>query len=369
MIERTRHSRAESLSARFLLGWLAALLAGCGACEPSFTYNEGRVYADCWKGPEPKDGWQSALIVRTGATADAPPMLGDYRESGGVITFTPRFEPTPGVPLYVTYNHAERGPMSGLVANPAKALSPSARVTHIYPSTDEWPANTLKMYVTFSAPMASGDAYTHISIHDDQGRVVEGPFVEIEPELWDPTGTRLTLLFDPGRIKRGLVDNEQSGPPLMPGRTVTIEVDPAMRDARGAPLAEKLTRTIHIVDAVREPVDVKTWRVEAPKSASDDLVITFPRPLDHALAQRAISISREGARIAGWVALEDNETRFRFTPDAEWKSGAHEIFVDGVIEDLAGNRLGKVFDVDTSDPDQSTSATASATITFDVLAR
>lgn len=145
------------------------------------------------------------------------------------------------------------------------------------------------MYVAFSAPMASGDAHSH-------SRVVEGPFVEIEPELWDPTGAHLTLLFDPGRIKRGLGDNEASAPPLIAGRAVIIDVDLAMRGVRGAPLAEKLTRTIRVIDAVREPVDVKFWRISALKSASDDLVITFPRPLGHALAQRAISNSRGGAR-------------------------------------------------------------------------
>ena len=66
--------------------------------------------------------------------------------------------------------------------------------------------------------------------------------------------------------------------------------------------------------------------------------------------------------------LEDNETRLRFTPDTEWKNGAHEIVVNGVIEDVAGNRFGKVFDVDTADPTQSTSATPSARIAFEVVA-
>jgi hypothetical protein len=309
------------------------------------------------------------LVVRAGDDPAAPAMLGDYRKSGDVITFTPRFPPSPGVKLHVSFTDESKQTLTSTFGEAADALAPTTRAARIYPSTDEWPANTLKMYVEFSAPMASGDAYRHIRVLDADGRVVEGPFVEIEPELWDPTGARLTLLFDPGRIKRGLVDNESSGPPLMPGRTVTIEVDPAMRDARGAPLSEKLTRTIRVTDAVREPVDVKAWRVTAPKSASDDLVIVFPRPLDHALAQRAISISREGVRIAGKVVLEDSETRFRFTPDSGWKSGAHEIVVDGVIEDLAGNRLGKVFDVDTSDPTQSTNATPSATIAFDVPVR
>lgn len=365
------NSRAEggTLSARLVILLCSFALAACGGHEQSLTYEDGVVRAAGWSGPEPADGWESVLAVRAGDDLAAPAMLGDYKKSGDVITFTPRFRPSPGVKLHVSFTDESKQTLTSTFGEATDALAPTTRAARIYPSTDEWPANTLKMYVEFSAPMASGDAYTHIRVRDAQGRIVEGPFVEIEPELWDPTGTRLTLLFDPGRIKRGLVDNESSGPPLMPGSTVTIEVDPAMRDARGAPLFEKLKRTIRVSEAVRLPVDAKQWRIDAPKSASDDLVITFPRPLDHALAQRAISISHESSRVAGKVTLEDNETRFRFTPDSPWRSGRHEIVVDGVIEDLAGNRLGKVFDVDTSDPTQSTSATPSATIAFEVRAR
>jgi hypothetical protein len=364
-------NRAEGgkLSARSVILACALLLTGCGGHEQSLTYEDGVVRAAGWSGPAPQDGWESVLVVRAGDDPGAPAMLGEYRKSGDVITFTPRFPPSPGVRLHVSFTDAAKQTLVLTFGEAADALAPTTRVTHIYPSTDEWPANTLKMYVVFSAPMASGDAYTHIGVRDAEGRIVEGPFVEIEPELWDPTGTRLTLLFDPGRIKRGLVDNESSGPPLMPGRTVTIEVDPAMRDARGVPLAKKLTRTVRVTDAVRLPVDVKAWRVEAPKSASGDLVIAFPRPLDHALAQRAISISHAGVQVAGKASLDENETRFRFTPDSPWRSGRHEIIIDGMIEDLAGNRLGRVFDVDTSDPTQSTSATPSATIAFEVAAR
>ena len=365
-----RRAEGGSLSARLVFLVWAFVLIACGqqSYEPGVTYKNGVVVATGYTGGSPYGGWRDVLQVRTSNDPSAPLVLGDYDDSTpGVIKFIPRYPPSPGVVLHVKYKPFGEPGFTAVFGEPAETIAPTTRAARIYPSTNEWPANTLKMYVEFSAPMASGDAYTHIRVRDAEGRIVEGPFVEIEPELWDPTGTRLTLLFDPGRIKRGLVDNESSGPPLMPGRTVTIEVDPAMRDARGAPLSEKLTRTVRVTDAVRLPVDVKAWRIDAPKSASDDLVIAFPRPLDHALAQRAISISREGSRVAGKVALEDDETRFRFTPDAEWKSGAHEIVVDGVIEDVAGNRLGKVFDVDTSDPTQSTSATPSATIAFEVV--
>jgi hypothetical protein len=370
-MRRRDNSRAEggSLSARLVILLCALVLAACGTRERGLTFEDGLVSATGWNGPAPEAGWESVLVVRAGNDPDAPPVLGEYEQRGNVIIFTPRFAPSPGVQLHVSFTDQSRRTLTATFGEAAEAIAPTTRVAHIYPSTDKWPANTLKMYVEFSTPMASGDAYRHIRVLDDQGRLIEGPFVEIEPELWDATGRRLTLLFDPGRIKRGLVDNESSGPPLMPGRTVTIEVDRAMRDARGAPLAEKFTRTIQVVDAVREPVDVKAWTVSSPSSTSGDLVISFPRPLDHALAQRAISVSRDGSDVAGKASLEEDETQFRFTPDSQWRPGRYEIVVDGVIEDLAGNRLGKVFDVDTSDPTQARSATPSATIPFEIPSR
>ena len=38
------------------------------------------------------------------------------------------------------------------------------------------------------------------------------PFLELEQELWSGDGRRFTLLFDPGRIKRGLKPREEQGP-------------------------------------------------------------------------------------------------------------------------------------------------------------
>lgn len=357
------------LSARFFILTVSLLLSACGAREPSLSYTDGVIQAEGWSGAAPTAGWESVLAIRAGDDPSAPLLLGDYKKSGDVIVFTPRFPPSPGVELHASFKPMNAPEISATFGEPAKAIVATATVAHLYPSSDTWPANTLKMYVEFSAPMAVGDAYAHIRVRDDQGRIVVDPFVAIEPELWDPSGTRLTLLFDPGRIKRGLVDNEESGPPLMPGRTVTVEVDPAMRDATGAPLAEKFARQIRVVDAVREVVDVKRWRVTAPSSSGADLIIAFDRPLDHALARRAISIMSGGSPVAGKISLEENETRFRFTPEAPWSKGVHAIRVDGVIEDLAGNRLGKLFDVDTSDPLQSDTATRVEEIPFEVRER
>ncbi len=363
-------SWAERSSARFLF-LTGLLLAACAPAAPALSYKSGEIVGSGWRGLEPPPGgWSEVLIVRAGDDPNAPPMLGAYHREGDRIVFTPRFAPSPGVKLRASFHpNLDKPPITAEFGEAAKALASTTRVTHIYPSADDWPANTLKMYVEFSAPMSAGEAWTHIRVLDDQGRAIEKPFVELEPELWDPSGKRLTVLFDPGRIKRGLVDNETSGPPLTPGRTVTIEIDPTWRDAGGAPLAEKFDRTIQVMDPLRQVVDVKRWRVVSPKAAREDVVVAFDRPLDEALARRAITVSKDGSAIAGKVSLDGNETEWRFTPDAPWTEGRHVIRVDGVIEDLAGNRLGKLFDVDTKDPAEATEATPVAEIAFDIPGR
>lgn len=347
---------------------LALALSACGAGEPKLSFDEGVIRASGWSGPAPAEGWESVLVVKASDDPAAPAMLGEYTESSGVITFTPRFSPSPGVSLHATF-HVNQSVVEATFGEAAKAIAATTKVNQIYPSTDEWPENTLKMYLEFSAPMSAGEAWTHIRVLDDQGRVIIDPFVAIDQELWDPAGTRLTVLFDPGRIKRGLVDNRESGPPLVAGRTVTIEVDPSWRDSSGAPLVEKFSRTIRVTPAVRDVVHVKHWKVEPPSSLAADLVVRFDRPMDHALARRAISVTRNGSPVAGEIRVEDEETVWRFTPAEAWASGDYFLAVDGVIEDLAGNRPGKMFDVDTSDLSQSTEATAVTAIPFVVTAR
>ncbi len=59
-----------------------------------------------------------------------------------------------------------------------------------------------------------------MTLLNEKGRKLDVPFLEVGEELWDPTGTRLTLLLDPGRIKRGLKPREDLGPILEAGSEV-----------------------------------------------------------------------------------------------------------------------------------------------------
>ncbi|NIP93248.1 MAG: hypothetical protein GWO24_07240, partial [Akkermansiaceae bacterium] len=90
---------------------------------------------------------------------------------------------------------------------PAARPGPRTTVTHVAPGADVLPFNLLKFYLHFSAPMTRGRAYQHITLRHHDGQPVADPFLELPEELWNPEMTRLTILLDPGRIKRGLLPN------------------------------------------------------------------------------------------------------------------------------------------------------------------
>jgi hypothetical protein len=77
------------------------------------------------------------------------------------------------------------------------------------------------------------------------------------------------------------------------------------------------------------------------------LVVTFPEPLDRALLERVLDVlDPEGARVAGAVAVEEGETRWSLTPATPWRAGRHTLRAATILEDLAGNSLGRPFEVD-----------------------
>src|SRR5205814_10675060 len=86
--------------------------------------------------------------------------------------------------------------------------TPSARVDRVYPTTDVLPGNELKLYIYFSTSMSRGEAAQRVHILDANDKLLNGIFLPGE-ELWDPRNQRLTMIFDPGRIKRGLASNEK----------------------------------------------------------------------------------------------------------------------------------------------------------------
>jgi hypothetical protein len=323
-----------------LAAFLLPLVAAAGI---SITFAGGAFQVNDWKASaEPAAGWNSVFSVYAGS-GDVPAMLGTYTVEGAVLTFRPRWPLAPGMHVRAVFHLPDQPAVESAFDTPKAAASSTTRVERVYPSTDALPSNALKLYIYFSASMRRSEAWQHIRLLDDRGAPVKLPFLEIDQELWDPANTRLTVLFDPGRIKRGLLPLRESGPNIVEGKRYTLVIGHEWLDANGTPLAADFTKQFRVVEAERKPVDAAEWRVSAPKpGAADALVVDFPRPLDYALLQHAISVDG----VKGRVEVTRGETQWRFTPDAPWKPGDYRLTVNTTLEDLAGNRVGRAFDVD-----------------------
>jgi hypothetical protein len=225
----------------------------------------------------------------------------------------------------------------------------STVVTAVYPTADVVPMNLLRMYVEFSAPMSSGHAYDFVKLHAEGDSLVEEPFFTAGGmvELWDPDHVRLTILFDPGRIKRDLRPHEEMGLPLRAGKRYRLVIDSTWRDAAGRPLVRSFTKQFRVGPQDRAVIRTAAWRITPPRAGTtDSLVVTFPEPLDRALLARLVSVhDSAGASIDGVAVVTERETRWAFAPSRTWEHGVYALHVDTELEDLAGNNLKKLFDV------------------------
>jgi hypothetical protein len=330
-----------AVAAIALFGTIAA------AADISIRLDGGVFRVTGWNATtEPPAGWASVFPIYAG-TGDVPPMLGTYRVPDGVLTFHPRFPITAGV-RYRAVFQAPGTSIETTFDGPQIATNPQTRVDRIYPSTGILPSNALRFYIYFSAPMSRGEAWPHIHLIDlDTNRPVDIPFLELEQELWDQNNQRLTVLFDPGRIKRGLVPTNTIGPAVVEGKRYKITVDQDWHDARGVRLVEGFEKTFRGGPSDRVPPDPAKWRITAPKGGtSEPLVIVFRKPMDYVLLQRMIAVVDGQSEIAGKVAVERDETEWRFTPDEPWRPGLYRITADNTLEDICGNHLDRPFDVD-----------------------
>ncbi len=333
------------------VGVLALLLiASLSAGAPAISIQlEGGVFKVAgWNAPSsaPARGWESVFAVYTGP-ADAPPLLGTYTVERATLQFHPRFPFAAGMRYRAIFRSSAGGaPIEKIFDGPPAATVAEARIESVYPSAPVLPSNILRLYVYFSAPMSRGEAAAHLHILDSKGKVLEGIFLPGE-ELWDPAGRRLTMTFDPGRIKRGLTSNQAMGPPIAEGKLYTLVIDRAWRDARGVPMTEGLRKTFRGGPAIRMPPDPKTWRIAPPQAgASGGLTIAFPEPMNYALLQRMIEVRGPRGVVPGTVSIGHDEMEWRFNPRDRWEAGSYRVVVDTAIEDLAGNHIGQPFDID-----------------------
>ncbi len=330
----------------------------------------------------PED-WQSVFPVYTGhqlpTEVGKPAVAGTWAIAGNVLRFRPRYPLVPGLAYVARLDLSQLQPViashpaatHATFKLPAEAAGPPTVVRQIYPTATVLPENLLRLYLHFSAPMGRGEAYQHVRLLDAEGSPVDRPFLEVGEELWDPGMRRMTLFFDPGRIKRGLRPHLEAGPPLRQGASYTLVVDPGWRDAKGRPLASGFEKAFTVSAPDREALSTAEWSLDGPTAGSrEPVVLSFPRPLDHGLLQRVVRVlDAHGEPLAGEVEIGNKERSFTFRPERPWRAGAHSVAIETILEDVAGNNLKQAFDLDVQAAQSAATKRQVELLSFSVAAR
>ena len=243
-------------------------------------------------------------------------MLGSYRVEDDLVRFRPRFALEPGLTYEAIFDPSklpgtgDRTPDAPPIVASLTLEAPSSAATtslvRVDPAVATLPENLLKFYLTFSAPMSRGQAYDRVHLLDASGKAIDFPFLELGEELWDPSGTRLTLLFDPGRIKTGLKPREEAGPALEAGKSYTLVVDEAWPDARGRPLLRGFRKPFRVGPADHTSPDPASWTLRAPGPAHATL---------------SSSSSPNPWTVPSWAGWSRSSTRKAVPPSDASRSG------------------------------------------------
>lgn len=313
------------------------------------------------------------MKVSTGG-ADAPPIAGRYAVTGAVVEFRPLFEFDPGRSYTVRLDPSRLARprsdtvITAILALPAAARTAPTTVAGVLPTADVLPENALRLYIEFSAPMSRQAGVDFVHLVDDAGHEVRNAFLPLDADFWNHDHTRYTVFLDPGRVKRGILPNEQMGRALRAGHAYALVIDSTWRDANGQPLARSYRREFRAGPAILTAISVAQWKVRLPRANTrDPVVVTFPRSLDRGLLQRALGVeTKKGAAFPGDITVGPGETEWRFAPHDPWRAEDYTLVILSILEDVAGNRVGRAFEVDLFDRVDSTAVPERSTLRLTV---
>jgi hypothetical protein len=205
-------------------------------------------------------------------------------------------------------------------------------VTSIEPSAPVLPSNTLRFYITFDQPARGIVHQSGLTLRDSDNIAVENAFMDFGQELWSPDGKRLTVFFDPGKIKRGVEAPHSELSPLKDGESYRI--------AFGA-----VEHAFRVGPAIRERINPSSWVISVMRAPARTVDITFDRVMDAALLMDQLYMEdEEGRPVLATVRVIGGGCGVRLKPSRILKKGKYRIRVGQLLEDVAGNRIDEALD-------------------------
>ncbi|MFC6195706.1 hypothetical protein ACFP1I_29125 [Dyadobacter subterraneus] len=271
-------------------------------------------------------------------------ILGEFSIADQRVLFNPLIPFTHGL----SYEIVVKGKQVDIFDIPKNESAKASTVIGIFPSADTLPENLLKIYLHFSQPMREGQSAKYVTLLKNNSDTVKAAFLDLQPELWNPERTVLTLWLDPGRIKRDLIPNKLLGAPLKKNASYKIIVSKDWTDVSGNSLNQSFTKTFITTGRDSISPDPAHWTILSPKKGtSESFKIDFQESLDHSVLLETLSVKNEkGEIISGKWQILDYEKACLFVPEQKWISGNYALRIETKLEDLAGNNLNRPFDRD-----------------------
>ena len=180
-------------------------------------------------------------------------------------------------------------------------------VEKVYPDADTLPENILKFYIKFSKPMREGNFLNHIRLINNTGDNVSGVFFDNFYELWNNDRTQITLLVDPGRVKKGLQQNIKQGRAFAVNESYKLIIDSTWRSIQGNYIDSQYVKTFFIKEEDSIPPNIHEIKITPIKRFSKSPInITFNEVLDQFQLQDYVRIVSNELVIKG---------KFDFTKD------------------------------------------------------
>ncbi len=294
------------------------------------------------------------VATETNEYATALPIQGNFSIVENKLIFKPYFPFEKGLAYVIRLKNSGTEKFYYLSFQIGeKEKNEQAKLLSIFPTADLLPENLLRFYFYFQTPMKQEEALKHIKLIDEKGNVDDHAFMKFKEELWSNDGKRLTVLFDPGRIKRGVSTNVIEGSSLENGRRYHLKISGEWKDVYEQSLVKKAMKEIRVVEPYRKKINIEEWAVSEPRFDSlDKLIIDFDRIIDHTLIQSMMQV-KDGAEnlVEGYWETLSSEQQVQFVPKNKWQQGSYKIVFDTRLEDVAGNNLQNLLDHNIMDKD------------------
>ena len=305
--------------------------------QGTFSVESNRVTFHKWN--KPTKYLKVFLVEEIHEKKDSIVVAGKFITKGEDFIFIPDF------PLldHITYTLVSDSDSHIFSLKAKTNIAPV--VTQIYPTATELPENLLRMYIQFSKPMKTVGNLENIKLVDENGMQIKGAIFNNVYELWDATQTQLTIIFDPSRVKTGLIANETLGRALQAGENVRLVVD-HLQDIYGQPMEHPYTKRFTVVKEDVIAPDTDLWEMELPTSNENAAFkLHFVDAIDEmSLLNRIKMYTDSGEVLKGMIHLKNEERTWEFIPEENWMPGKYLIKVNTRLADPSGNNLNGLFD-------------------------